>query len=96
MASTSSAYSAIPFVARGVVGGHDAVAEVVGTELVMHPLVRERAEKLVASREGFYDSDGRLRYAASLRGHDIGTMLTVIRAFDIVIEFETEFPLTYP
>lgn len=93
MRSTNIPYSGRPFYARGVVGGHDVLAEVVGTELIMHPLVHERAEELVALGEEFFDSDGGLRYTASLLGHDIGTVLTVIRSFDIVIEFRMELPV---
>lgn len=86
-------YLATPFSARGVVEGLDARAEVVGTQLVMHPLVRQRAEELVARNEEFLDANGRRRYSASLRGHDLGTMLTVIRSFDVVLEFTMELTM---
>jgi hypothetical protein len=87
-------YSATSFSIRGVTAGQAAFAEVVGTELVMHPAVRQRAEELVELSEEFHDADGRRRYTASLLGRDNGTMLTVIRSFDVITEFTMEMPVS--
>ena len=89
-------YCGTSFTVRGVAAGQAAFAEVVGTELIMHPAVRQRAEELVEAGEEFHDAEGRRRYTASLLGRDNGTMLTVIRAFDVVTEFQMNMRVTSP
>lgn len=79
------------FEAEGTIDDVPVRARTIGGGLVMDTLVRQRAERLVELGEVFALSGEPVRYAASLSGGDMATLLTVLRSFDHIRSFTADF-----
>jgi hypothetical protein len=79
------------FTLRGTIEDHPVEAEWTGGRLVVHPLLLDRAQLLVAMGEQFL-AGPRRSFSAALDGAPVVALLTLIRACDQVEAVEVGLP----